>query len=128
MSRLPYQWQLACGREVSIETVSIRNTYENMSGSMGLMSQYVWDNLPSALRQEFGEGVVILQPPSDGWLPVYRFVAVLHSGALPAPVQHDFSYVTVCWFRADIDGNVVDFVKQAVRDLQWESHAINCTL
>jgi hypothetical protein len=121
-------FKLESGRNVSIETISIRNTYENiLEGDPDYITARIWQRTPDQLEREFGQGVVILKP-AEKWLPPYRLVAVLHSSPLPADFPEDYSYVTICWFQNGLNGNLVEFVRQAAKDLEWEKHAKNYTI
>lgn len=119
--------KLDSGRDVSIETISIRNTYENtLEGDPDCISARIWKHTPEQLEREFGQGVLIIKPPGAR-LPNYRFAVTLHSSALPAQIPEDYSYVTICWFQNDLNGNLVEFVRLAVKGLEWEKHAQNWT-
>ena len=116
---------LDSGRVVSIETISIRNTYESLlEGNPLHIREIIWQRTVDHLRRDFGEDVLILKP-SEPKLPDYRFVAVMHSDPLPAPYPRDYSYVKLCWFQDGVNGNLVEFVWQAAKGLDWEKHAKN---
>jgi hypothetical protein len=118
-------FKLDSGRVVSIETVSIRNAYENtLIGHPDRLAAEIWQATPRQLEQEFGPGVIILKPLGTR-LPTYRFVAVLHSSSLPAAVPQDISYMTICWFQGDLNVNLVEAVRHIIKDLQWEKYAKN---
>ena len=119
---------LDSGREVSIETVHIHYTYENiLEGDPDFSSQIIWRSMPNRLERDFGQGVVILKP-AERRLPDYTFVAVLHSLPLPSDPPEHYSYVTICWFQEGLSGNLVEFVQHAAKGLEWERHAKNWTI
>jgi len=120
-------FKLDSGRNVSIETISIRNTYEGiLAGDPDYIAAHIWQHTPKQLEREFGQGVLILKP-SGSRFPNYRFAVTLHSSALPAPIPEDYSYMTICWFQNDLNGNLVEFVRQIAKRIEWEQHATNWT-
>ena len=121
-------FKLDSGRDVSIETISIRNAYENfLLGHPDHIAARIWQETPGQLEREFGQDVIILKP-AEKRLPTYRFVAVLHSSALPDDFPADYSYVKICWFQNGLNGNLVEFVQRAAKGLEWEKQAKNYTL
>ena len=119
---------LDSGRVVSIETISIRNTYENiLEADPRHINEFIWKRTLDQLRREFGEHVLILKP-FEPRLPAYRFVAVMHSEPLSDRGPTDYSYVTLSWFQDGLNGNLVDLVRQAAKGLDWEKHAKNWTI
>lgn len=133
-------FNLDSGRRVSIESVSIVNTYGGvLEGDPFFISRNIWERTPEELRRWYGDHVVILKP-SEPLLPNYRFVVGLQSSPLPdeARWRHsvvrdtlplgfrwDFSFVTLCWFQNDMDGHLVERIRQNARGLEWEAHAKN---
>ncbi len=121
-------FELDSGRLVSIETISIRNTYESLlEADPRHLNEFIWKRTLDQLRREFGEHVLILKP-LEPRLPDYRFVAVMHSDPLPAPIAEDYSYVKLSWFLDSLNGNVVELVRQAAKGLDWGKHAKNWTI
>jgi len=121
-------FKLDSGRSVSIESVSIRSIYENyLEGDPDYISAEIWRRTPGQLEEEFGAGVTILKPLVER-LPNYRFVVVLRSRPLPSTIPEDYSYMTICWFQTGLNGSLVEMVQEAVRALQWEKHAKNCSV
>lgn len=118
-------FELDSGRVVSIETISIRNTYESLlEADPRHLNEFIWKRTVDQLRREFGEHVLILKP-FEPRLPAYRFVAVMHSDPLPDRGPMDYSYVKLCWFQDGLNGNLVELVRQAAKGLDWEKHAKN---
>jgi hypothetical protein len=132
--------KLDSGRYVSIQSVSIVNTYGGCEGNPLTLSRILWERMPERVRHSHGEHVVILKP-SEPILPNYRFVASLSSTALPDEArwrlsgdkdivlplgfQWDYSFVTLCWFQNDLDGRLVEQIYKVARQLEWETHAKN---
>ena len=117
---------IASGREVWIESVSIRNTYECLIlGDPVHVSRDILKDLPETLTREYGVGAVWVKQAPDKALPRYRFVAELHSKELPSPEPADYSLVKLCWFQGSLDVNLFDTVHSMAMGLEWEKHAVN---
>ena len=133
-------FKLNSGRVVNIETVSIESTFGNFAdGHPASLSEIVWKSTPNELEPRYGNAVLILKPET-ATLPTYRFVVALRSTALadepqwrhvsaadkpPHTVEWDFSFVAVCWFQDALGGALVEEIRRAVKDLDWEKHAKN---
>lgn len=133
-------YQLDSGRLVSIEEISIENTFRGvLEGDPIFISRIIWQQTPERLLREFGENILIVKPPGE-ILPRYRFVVGLHSDSLPDELRWrldcvpnkppgeyhwDFSFATVCWFQHDLNENLVECVYRGVKGLDWEKYAKN---
>ncbi|MFM1944699.1 MAG: hypothetical protein RI897_3681 [Verrucomicrobiota bacterium] len=116
---------LLSGRTVSLERLTIRNTYAGFFlGHPAKISELIWKSFPLQIEQEFGKGVLILKP-EEPILPCYTLIAELTSDPIPSNEPEDFSSMTVCWFQNTVDGNVTDFARNAMKGLAWEEHAHN---
>ena len=133
-------FKLDSARVVNIETVSIESTFGNFAeGHPAALSEIVWKSTPNELEPRFGNAMIILKPDT-ATLPNYRFVVALRSSALadelqwrhisaadkpPHTFEWDFSFLAVCWFQNALGGPLVEEIRRAVKDLNWEKHAKN---
>jgi hypothetical protein len=133
-------FKLDSGRVVNIETVSIETTFGNFAeADPAALSEIVWKSTPNELEPRYGNAVLILKPDTTT-LPNYRFVVALRSSALPDELQSrpsglavkpprtmewDFSVLAVCWFQDALGGALVEEIRRAVKNLDWEKHARN---
>ncbi len=122
--------KLASGRIVWLQRFSIWRTVPSnvLDGNPDRIYREVWESLPGLLRTEFGEGVVIREPPNILGLPDYTCVAELHSDPLPADPREDYSFLTVCWFVEEPEGSLAEIIRHGLAGLRWEKHAQNWTM
>ncbi|HLX69497.1 MAG TPA: hypothetical protein VKV04_07710 [Verrucomicrobiae bacterium] len=133
-------FKLDSGRVVNIETVSIESTFGNFAdGHPAALSEIVWKSTPNELEPRYGNALSILKPDT-ATLPNYRFVVALRSSPLPdeqqwrppglsdkplRTIEWDFSLLAVCWFQDALGGSLVEEIRRAVKNLEWEKHAKN---
>jgi hypothetical protein len=127
-------FQLADGRKITVESMLWEQTYIT-----------VWEGRPdaqtdervktSALRRaatHFSSGAVVLHEDSAFHAAHSRLPNVTltsHLTSAPTDGNHDMSALTVvCFIEHDPDKPVLALLAEALGNLDWERHAVNCDL
>jgi len=118
------------GRELELEQLFIQEALLGaLAGKPLALRKCVLDGLPETIERIMGghQAPLIITPNAER-LPRFLLIAGLSSTPVQPDEDADASHLVVCWFDDGVEAPVLELVHRAIRSVDWDRHAVNCTV
>ncbi len=119
-------YRLSSGREVSLSQLHVHHAAPTfLLGTPQIIHRKVLKGLPSLVARLFRrDSAFVLHSAPACPLPRYLFLAEFVSGEAVRP-RSDFSDLVVVWFANEVPKDLGRCIAGLLREVDWESHAVD---